>query len=317
MRVAAENPATNMLPQGVKEASLVNAIVRSGYPLQGLVARKLQKDFTVIEEWEFVDDSREEHRNLDLLAVRKLTSGEERERGSVSLLVECKRSRHPFIFFKKVTGVGPPRFPVVAGVPADTVHIKETNGQNRGLELAPATALGIDLDPFVKAGPPTCATMTRAAPNGDKVELSGSESFRELILPLIKALRYTQGLYKRDRSPAYPVLVLCLAVLDAPMVLIEDPDTANDPVLCPWVRFERREPNPDRRSRVKTRFYGIDVIHVDFLTTYVSKHLLPYTGLFLTRLLSHGALLDGSGAIDTIDGYKWERLRVRGIRGAS
>jgi hypothetical protein len=311
MRADTSNPSSNAIPHGMKEAALIKAITTSGYPLQGLVARRLQQDFSVVEEWDFVDDSKDEHRNLDLLAVRRLRSSESRELGSVSLLVECKRSRHPFVFFKKVTGVGPPRFPVIAGVPGGTVNVKETNGGNRGIELAPATALGIDLDAFVRSGPPTCATMTRATANGEKVELSGSESFRELVRPFNKALRYSQGLYKKDRSPAYPVMLLCIAVLDAPMVLIEDPETASDPVLSPWVRFERREPNPDKYAWTKTRFYGIDVVHADFLDTYVCKHLLPYIALFEERLGSHGPLLDGRGAIDTIDDYKWERLTVQ------
>lgn len=312
MRSATSNPAGNTIPQGLKEGALINAIATSGYPLQGIVARRLQKDFKVIEEWDFIDDAKDEHRNLDLLAIKRLGNTPQ-ELGSVSLLVECKRSRHPFVFFKKVTGVGPPRFPVIAGVPGEAVNVNETNGKNRGIELAPATALGIDLDAFVTSGPPTCATMTRATPNGDKVELSGAESFRELVLPLIKALRYSQRLYKKSSMPAYPVMLLCLAILDAPMVLVEDPETAADPVLCPWIRFERREPNPDKYSWTKTRFYGIDVVHAAFLDTYISNHILPYVSLFQERLGTHGPLLNGHGAIDTIDDYKWERLTVRAL----
>lgn len=106
-------------------------------------------------------------------------------------------------------------------------------------------------------------------------------------------------------------MLLCVAVLDAPMVLIEDPETASDPVLCPWVRFERREATPGQHSWTKTRFYGIDVVHADFLDTYVSKHLIPYVTLFEERLISHGPLLNGRGAIDTVDGYEWARLTIR------
>jgi hypothetical protein len=97
------------------------------------------------------------------------------------------------------------------------------------------------------------------------------------------------------------------------MVLIEDPNTAADPVLCPWIRFERREPDPNKSSWTKTRFYGIDVVHVGFLDAYISDHLLPYIGLFEERLGTHGPLLNGRGAIDTIDDYNWERLTVKAL----
>ena len=308
MRSEPTNPVANTLPKGLKEGELVQAIATSGYPLQGIVARKLQSSFTVIEEWEFVDDSTKEHRNLDLLALKRLATDNGSSIGSVALLVECKRSRHPFIFFKKVTGVGPPRFPIIAGVPGGSVWVHEGEARKRGVELAPATALGIDVDAFVTSGPPTCVSIARANVSGEKVTLSGSESFRELVLPLIKALRYSQTLYKKTSAPAYPVMLLCVAVLDAPMVLVEDPDKADDPVLCPWVRLERREPNTEN-SWTKTRFYGVDVVHADFLEEFLSDHLSQYIQLFKDRVTTHGNLLNGSAHIDTIDNFNWVRIK--------
>jgi hypothetical protein len=292
----------------MKEDELVRAITASGYPLQGIVARKLMDSFTVTEEWDYADDDTGAHRNLDLLAVHNLARHEDRPIGAVNLLVECKRSRHPFVFFQKATYRPVPRFPVVAGVPGDSVTITEL-GSNRSKQLSPAEALGLDGEAFVWTGPPECTTMSRAVARGKKVALSGAEPFRALVLPLVKAMRYAQGFYKRDSLPSFPIGLLAVAVVDAPMILVEEPDSADDPVLVPWVRLVRREPNPDQSSRARTRFYAIDVVHADFLSDFIAEHVMPFIGTFRERVISHKSVLNGRGKIDSFSDFEWSRIQ--------
>jgi hypothetical protein len=308
MRTASHNPTSNALPPGLNESALVEAITLSGYPLQGAAAHILRKHFGVLEEWDYIDDHTDEHRNLDLLAFRKLESDAGKPVGSLSLHIECKQSRHPFVFFKKVTDVSMSRFLMVAGIPSNTVFIKvpATGGT---FDVTPATALGLDLHQFVTQGPPQCISMSRALPKGDKVELTGKDSFRDLIQPIVKGLRYAQKVYAQRNGPSFPVVTLGVAVIAGPLILVEDPTTANDPVLVPWVRLFRRESNRQEFSRTKSRVYGIDIVHADFLATFIADHVLPFAEVARQRMQSHQSVLDGKGTIEGAGAFSWDRVR--------
>jgi hypothetical protein len=107
------NPAANSIGPSVNESTLVESIVTSGYPLQGVVASKLTKSFNVVDEWGFMDG--DQSRSLDIFAHRKL-NGFARLKPSVTLLVECKRSFQPVIFFKNVVDRKITSFPTINGV---------------------------------------------------------------------------------------------------------------------------------------------------------------------------------------------------------
>lgn len=149
--------------------------------------------------------------------------------------------------------------------------------------------------------------MSRATASGDKVSLSGDEPFRDLVLPLVKALRHARTLFTPEHS-LRPHLLLCVAVLDAPMVLIEDPQKADDPLLCPWIRVIRREPNPDRYSWTRSRFYALDIVHAGFLSTFVTSHVLPFGEFFAERIRERGWIMKGTGIVESLDNWSWEQI---------
>src|SRR5687768_10945920 len=126
MRQSSTNPSKNVLGPSVKEAALIKAIETSGYPLQGIVAEKLiDAGFEVAEEWGFIDRDTNEHRSLDISASRKWGDNKDPVVPSLSLLIECKRSTHPYVFFKKVSEVPAHVFPLVSGV---RLNIEEPPG---------------------------------------------------------------------------------------------------------------------------------------------------------------------------------------------
>ena len=109
-----DNPLANQLPKGVEEDKLLDAVRTSGYPLQSVVARELSSHFTVVEEWGYKDKTENVHRTLDVYCFRELeTLGPITPR--VHLLIECKRSDLPYVFF--VPGVTrlPRDFPEMLG----------------------------------------------------------------------------------------------------------------------------------------------------------------------------------------------------------
>ncbi len=305
MKTSPDNPTANVLPVSTTEEALVGAVAASGYPLQGIIARTLSASFSVVEEWDYVDDQTQENRNLDALATLNYGDGP-RFDATLGLLIECKRSRHPFVFFRRVAATPAPRFPFVAGVPRDLVWVKGASG---AMEVPPAVLMGLHQEPFVVAGPPACATMTRARLDGKKVELHGDESFREIILPLVKSLRYASAIYKRDRAPSHPTMLLCVAVIDAPMILIEDPEKVDAPVLCPWVRVIRREPNPDHLSWHKSRFYAIDVVHAAFIQTFIDEHMRTFGRLFADRSKAMKAVLNNGGRVEDLNSWTWQDVK--------
>ena len=106
MRHSSTNPPTNVIPPGIEEPNLVRAVEMSGYPLQGIVAEKLLLGgFTITEEWGFIDSETQEHRSLDLRAFQ-FTGNPSSGSGVIpqlTLLIECKRTGHPYVFFRRVS----------------------------------------------------------------------------------------------------------------------------------------------------------------------------------------------------------------------
>ena len=104
IRSAESNPPTNIIPEWVNHPTLIDAIEKSGYPLQGVVAEKLKAaGFDISEEWGFLDKETNAHRSLDLIAWRKLADDKDPIDPRLELLIECKRSVHPYVFFRKVS----------------------------------------------------------------------------------------------------------------------------------------------------------------------------------------------------------------------
>jgi hypothetical protein len=113
------NPSRNRIPIGIKEQTLIDSIEKSGYPLQGVVANKLlTRAFHVTEEWGYADRDTHDARSLDVAAYHGL--GSERAAAvnpCLFLLIECKRSTHPYVFFRTTTHSDISWFPHIADLP--------------------------------------------------------------------------------------------------------------------------------------------------------------------------------------------------------
>jgi hypothetical protein len=310
MREHQTNPPDNRIPPGIKEEALTRAITLSGFPLQGRVAHILSKEFDVLEEWGYVDEEKRQHRSLDIHATRKLgVSGEIAP--AVSLLLECKRSSAPYIFFRtsgKIQTIG---YPVITGLFNKDLKVEAADRSSR--DARPEELFGMADVLISGEDPPICSAFTKAVPRGKRIELSGSDPYNRVILPLAKAQNFLQrSLALRQRQEhIFPTIVLPIAVIDAPLLLVESPDDAADPLLVPWVRVLRREAGNDPDARFKLRSYAIDVIHASYLQRHISEHVLPWVTEFARRaekiqdILRHGALAP------RLFGWKWDELKPR------
>jgi len=315
MRAKPFNPTQNQIPKSIKEENLIKAIETSGYPLQGVVASKLLKSgFHVTEEWGFRNRDNNETRNLDLAAYRSVQHDSWTTVGpSVSLLIECKKSIHPYIFFRAVAPQDVSWFPYVAGLPHGGITIVQELDGVRSLHrlLSGAQSFGLDQLPFVVVGPDVCAAFSRAEASGDRVILSGSDPFNAVIMPLANASDHALHIYgyRPNSDRVYPRLLISVAVLDAPMLLVESPAQSSHPVLTPWVRVTRQEPNLDQFAEGRFRHYGVDVVHVDFFDTFIESHVLPFANEFGKRAIQLGAgpMING-GRLPNVDAWDWNQI---------
>jgi hypothetical protein len=313
MKAKSDNPSSNSIPPGIQEQDLLAAITASGYPLQGVVAARLLPHFHVVEEWGFIDDESAEHRSLDINAYRMLSKKEDtRCHIGLRLLIECKRSRHPFIFFQEVVKQGEMDFPQIDGVPGRSVWLYASEGGAQR-SISAARVLGVDTFAFIREGPPLCATFSKAVPKGKAVELSGTDPFNTIVLPLVKALRHSLslgGIPGPDQA-IFPTAHLCIAVLDAPMLLVESPERADDPVLCPWIRVVRHETRKDAHGQAHSRFYAVDVVHADYLSTFIEQKLLAFATEFAGRVVSSEKVLRFGGTVPSLDDWTWDQVAAR------
>jgi hypothetical protein len=235
------------------------------------------------------------------------------------LLIECKQSQLPYIFFPSPGQVRLPNFPAVAGLRRDTIAIR-TDDDASTWTLGVIRALGLADDPFQRE-PPFCSTFSKCVRKGPDLELSGSEAYSGLILPLIKAAQH----FERAEHPVDTAwyfdahLTVALGVLDAPMIAAASADGALTLTLLPWVRVMRHEylEEPDRWNR--NRLWAVEIVHKSFLAKYLTDHLLPFAHRFSERTLRHTTELatgegfaSGMGADFGGDNLE-DRLRARPV----
>lgn len=183
------------------------------------------------------------------------------------------------------------------------------------MEVHGGDALGLNTLCFVEPGPPKCAAFIKAVPKGKKVDLSGTEPFNSLVLPITKALDHAAALYKENGVPEwlFPTLILCVSVVDAPMLMVDDPTSPNNPVLLPWVRIVRQEANPSDKNRLWSRpwyrYYSIDVVYAEFFAKYVSEHVLPFAQSYAERAVEKAEVLLHGGEVTSLNKWSWEQVR--------
>lgn len=302
-------PAELRLPPGIDEGKLTEAVVTSGYPLQTVVALTLSKEFTVVEEWGYVDRASGEHRALDLFAHR-LCRGNEgaKVHPSLSLLIECKQSALPYVLFGSAIQRVAAAFPAVIGFSSRHFRHQVATAYR---EVEPAQFFrSIDF-PFVFDGPPLVASFSRAERRGKAFELSGETPYRNTVLPLVSALQGLRESRSRRISPGdyvFPAITVCLAVIDAPLVLARGTPESPELSTISCARVVRQEVAVDRGKWERVH-YTIDVVSRSFLQEYIDKHLIPFAEGLAARMCE-APEVTASGLLHISDWQSWHWSEV-------
>jgi hypothetical protein len=314
MDQSAANPMTNQLGPGVSEDLVRHSVERSGYPLQAVAANLLRKRFWVQEEWCYVDRDSEDLRSIDLRAQVGLheLDPQPRVRPQLTLIVECKQSQLPYVFFQSKSSYGLLDYPNVFGLPSSSIMIFSDDDPSTW-SLSIPTALGLDHHEFVSS-PAFCNTFSKCVRKGPELELSGTEVYGGLILPLIKALDHLSKAEAPTDTAWYfdAHLSIAVGVLDAPMVVARLQDGCTKLELVPWVRVVRHEATGEEQQVPRDRLWSVDIVHVDFLPTYLDAHLIPFAEEFSRRVLRHTTeIATGQAFVPKMGMNCWDDIESR------
>jgi hypothetical protein len=314
------NDAVPPLPGGVTFEQLRQAVDKSGYPLQTVVAKKIGADFLLQPEWGFLDRTTEEMRAIDLLATRELydlkKSNVKRVRPRLVLVIECKKSELPYVFFRsdyRIEG----NFPHVAGLHSSDITFTTDDDPSRWIEPI-RNALGLERHPFI-VGPEGCMTLSKCTrKGGSDIVLSGTVAYQGMVMPIRSAVEHFR--VSAQPRPTFRYfeanLVVGLAILDAPMISATVGDRGESILeRINWQRLWRHEPIPGDPGNLGHRYgesSAIDIVHIDFLSEYLQDHLMPFAKEFAEKALRHDMeLATGKGFASGMEADSWTDLEAR------
>lgn len=311
---------------GVTEEMVLDAIARSGYPLQ---AKAVQVALSALpseelggtrtfEEWSFLDRDSGTVRQLDALIQHSIQIVEELDRGDpgiptdprallryeLNLLMECKQAELPLVFFTR-PALHPPQLPIFIGLP----HREISFG-------------GFDEEPFVEMrledavtddalpgpSPEPAISVSRCFRKGRALELSGEDVFRSLTAPIRKAIDHYGGLSSigPERRLYHDVrMVFPVVVIDAPMLACQVDSGVVAIRHISAARLSLSEP-----SASKWHFEGfnerssLDFVHIDYLAEYCALareravDLAGRLGAAALQVLTGRAFFDFDAATD-------------------
>jgi hypothetical protein len=279
--------------RGFTPELLREAIEASGYPLQGRVVNILPPAWSTHEEWGFRDRNSGVLRALDVHAERwlwlppstDLSKAHLRARPSAALLIECKQSTAPYVFFSSQSRPYPGEYPEIVGLRQAEITLSTDGTRNRYL-LPVMTALGLSDHEFILS-PPSAMAFAKALRKGTSAELTGSDPFVSFVEPLISAAHHHRTVRIPSESAMYvdPTLTLLLGVIDGPMVLSSlDKDGEIQVEETQWVRVVRNEPHDEPSPWRLSKSIAIEFVHIDFFEEFLGAHLEPLLDEFGDRV---------------------------------
>lgn len=190
----------------------------------------------------------------------------------------------PFVFFETRAVRRFVAFPFVAGLRSDKITLTSDDDPSRW-NFNINHVLDLDSDEF-HGFPIMCHTLSKCVRKGPELELSGTDAYNHLVLPLIKATQHfvhserpVESAYYFDLHITVPV-----ALIDAPLISVTNGATLAN---VPWVRVLRHEYEQDAERFERDQLRVIDVVHKDFFDEYLDNHLIPFSRRFSERALRH------------------------------
>ncbi|MET9669510.1 hypothetical protein ABZY19_29780 [Streptomyces sp. NPDC006475] len=313
-------PEFAQLHNGMTAKDLKEAISRSGYPFQATTAATLRTrllhhfyDVNIQEEWEYIDPDSQQARSVDILVDLPVSNPDlRRHRSSVTplfsrlnLVIECKQSENPYIFFLRDSPPEEaPSFPEMLGPIKETVKVFERNHKGEisdyGTIASVREVLGFYEFDFMLPPLPYAISLAKVLRSKAKIEVTGEETYRALTYPLLKAVDHLKGIVEAGpQSHLQERFIVPIAIARAPMIGSIFSGVGEQKLISlPWVRVTRLEPARDAPSRSgggnPVRYY--DVVHESYLDKYIDILATAFTRI-AERIMEHSdELRSGTGS---------------------
>lgn len=275
-----------------------SAITASGYPLQIDVGRTLASRFSLDHEWSFQDRDSGEYRALDILASKKLYDLAEHPRlyPVANLMIECKQTKLPLVFFCPESGIPAADLPIIAGLPVSEIHVTTADTKSTS-KVRVRRILTDSTHPFLRHNK-FCYTFSKVKRTGSKIELCGSDTYQSIVQPLVKSLIHLEKTRVPGRTWVYFTVDIAFAIVivDGPMIFSQDGSLSFEP----WVRVYRHEHSAVKDGPAYGRKFALDFVHRDFLDSYVDDHLLPFCTSIRERARKHHIeIAEGEAVVPT------------------
>lgn len=238
---------------------------------------------------------------IDLVATRELSQPapeESRIRPTLTVMIECKQSDLPYVFFSTSSAPWRLDLPTVCYSGAQEVVVT-TDSNPTSWHFSAMEAL--DLTGHSFHGVEGFSIVSKCARKGPRLELSGTDAYNGIVMPLISA---TTHFIEASRPPSTAhwfdaYLVCAVAVVDAPMIVTTNGPSDLELEARPWCRLFRHEPKDYGEFLGEVgRHLAVDVVHKDFAAQYFTDHLLPFAEYFSAGALRNNEVLaTGQGFI--------------------
>ena len=316
MITSKDNPSQNKLNPGITDSDIETAIKKSGYPLQTIIANKLRTSFYCQEEWSFIDSKTKEIRSLDIMAEMRLydfMKGQPRVRPTLDLLIECKQSELPYIFFLSPDKLRTSDYPSISGLFKKDITIS-TDDDPSTWTIPINDALGLADDSFLLDSAPNSMTFSKCARSGKDIVLSGTESYQGLVLPLVKSMQHFDEAEAPPKTAHYfdAHLTFGIGVIDGPMIGVTVGETSHKSEFIPWVRVFRHESYEHEDWTERKKLFAIDIVHKDYFDTFINNHLLPFANKYGVLIIKHDEkIADGKAFAKGMDKNGGHNLEPR------
>lgn len=296
-----DEESTRRIGDGFSYQDIHDAVKESGFPLQATVVDYLRRRLLdvseycdVREEWPFTDDESGETRRLDAIAEIPLKT-EMRDNEwiytLINYLVECKQSGNPYVFYLRgdtyltptVTGSSHELIEVaVHGDPTTaSIQLSVQNFANSRIQTKIAVAL----------------SFRKALREKGRVRIDSEHTFREISMPMIKALRDIRRRSQPGPNQCYQHvrMIFPLVVLRAPMIgaRIEGGEIYTEPLK--WVRIPFEVPT---ESGLYSGVEYFDVVDEQHLDEYIDQTLAIGEDVNEKILTREAIVLSGTAAVD-------------------
>ena len=229
------------------------------------------------------------------------------------MVIECKQSDLPYVFFLSESNTRLSDFPVISGLKTGEIIITSDDDPS-SWAFRPLELLDLDHLPFLQDSVPLCLTLSKCIRKGKDLVLSGSDPYQNLIFPILKASSHFDRIQKPPPTAHYfdCEMVIGLAVLDAPMVGVRLTNSGTKIELLPWVRVVRHQPADGANKYDRRNVIGIDLVHKEFLNNYIDGHVLPFANEFSSMVLKHpDVLADERGFVAGMGKSSWTNIEPR------